>query len=156
MAWPYLPWILNIVVGYAFHLNMNIFPFLVSIHISGYYCLLVYCNNLWPEFARDSSEASFLLTLTFIESLSCVGLSSYFFHLPFVEIHYHPEVHVLYISFALDPSCSTGPGSEIPIQVLRWSSELKLDVHSSLPCRQWQPQSFICQFILHSSQTQAD
>ena len=42
----------------------------------------MYCNNLWPEFIRDDSEASFLLTLTFIERLSCVGFSTYFFHLP--------------------------------------------------------------------------
>lgn len=43
---------------------------------------------------------------------------------------------------------STDPSSEIPIQVLTCSSELKFDVHPSLPCRQWQLQTSIFQFIL--------
>lgn len=52
-----------------------------------------------------------------------------------------------YISSPLDPSQSTDFASEIPTQALGCSSALKFDVHPSLPCRQWQSETFICQFI---------
>lgn len=53
---------------------IRMFP-LVSKHtaLRGILCQRTACTDLWPEFLRDCSEASFLL-LTFILSLSYVEL----------------------------------------------------------------------------------